>query len=286
MTKSVAINPLRRVGFETVYRGQVPLTYCDHPNWGDALSPVLAGLLSGKPIKKMLWEHQHRYLSIGSILGNASSRSEVWGSGFMWPDQKVSGPPDAVHAVRGPRSRNKLLKMGIDCPEVYGDPALLFPKFYNPDIEKKYPVGIVPHYNDQGNPWVERYRDDSSVFIIDIQRGIEAFVDDVKSCDFILSSSLHGLICADSYGIPGQWIELSDIVWGSEFKFPDYFESIGREVVDPVCPSEDTPLAKVTQSFQPYTTKIDLVPLISSCPFIAPEVRERLLANPSLEHPS
>ena len=271
------VDPLRRVGFECLYRGFLPLTYCDDRNWGDALSPVLAGMLSGRRIKMMLWHHQHRYLMIGSILGNASRRAEVWGSGFMWADEKLAEVPQAVHAVRGPRSRAKLLEQGIHCPEVYGDPALLFPRFFNPPVKKAYAIGIIPHYIDKDHSWVERHRNDPQVRIIDVKCGIQQFVEAVKSCELILSSSLHGLICADSYGVPNLWIELSDKVWGGSFKFLDYFESVARETTAPIRPDESTSLGMVTQCHRPYEVKIDLQPLIAACPFMAADVRRKLL---------
>ena len=270
-------DPLRRLAFETVYHGHLPLYYCDTPNWGDALSPILCSKLSGKPVKMMLWQHQHRYLVIGSILENANARAQVWGSGFIWSDGKLDEPPEAVHAVRGPRTRAKLLAMGIECPEVYGDPALLFSYFYDPVVEKKYEVGVIPHFSDKNTEWIKNLPLDPSVRIIDVEGGIEEFVREVKSCELILSSSLHGLICADAYGIPNMWVKLSNILYGGNFKFRDYHESVGRETPEPVMPDAHTPLAELTRRFRPCAPKIDLRPLVNACPFISAEVREDLV---------
>jgi len=286
LTKEKLVDPLRRLAFETVYRGYLPLSYCDSPNWGDALSPVLCGLLSGLPVKQMLWRHQHRYLAIGSILGNANARAEVWGSGFVWPDEKLAEPPQAVHAVRGPRTRARLLAQGMDCPEIYGDPALLFPRFFNPPVAKTYAVGIIPHFSDKESGWIKQQQSnpDPQVRIIDVEGGIEPFVKAVKSCELIVSSSLHGLICADAYGVPNLWVKLSDILWGGSFKFCDYCESVGRETPVPVIPDSATSLAEVTRNFRPYTASLDLRPLINACPFMLPEVRQKLLIDPGLTH--
>ena len=52
LAKEKLIDPLRRLAFETVYRGYLPLYYCETPNWGDALSPILCAKLAGKPVNK------------------------------------------------------------------------------------------------------------------------------------------------------------------------------------------------------------------------------------------
>ena len=44
----------------------------------------------------------------------------------------------------------------------------------------------------------------------------------MDSCKHIISSSLHGLICSDSLGIPNRWIKLSQLL-GNDFKFKDYY---------------------------------------------------------------
>lgn len=44
----------------------------------------------------------------------------------------------------------------------------------------------------------------------------------MHACKYIISSSLHGLICADSICIPNRWIKLSELL-GSDFKFHDYY---------------------------------------------------------------
>jgi pyruvyltransferase len=225
----------------------------------------------------MLWQHQHRYLAVGSILSNASRWAEVWGSGFLYEHEKLTEAPLAIHAVRGPRSRAKLLAQGIDCPEIYGDPALLFPYFYNPAVEKKHPIGLIPHYSDKGHRWFEKQRGLPGVHILDIECGLEKFVREVKSCERIISSSLHGLICADAYGVPNQWVEVSDQVDGGSFKFCDYYESVGRGTPVPVRPAPDTPLKEVMEHFTPGNWKFDSRPLIKACPFMTEEVRSKLL---------
>ena len=90
---------------------------------------------------------------IGSIIESlANKESIIWGSGAMYGGEKVLyEKPKKVLAVRGPLTRKYLLSQGVDCPEVYGDPALLLPKIYNPLIEKKYKLGVIPHNIDFEN---------------------------------------------------------------------------------------------------------------------------------------
>lgn len=65
-----------------------------------------------------------------------NSESIVWGAGVIDNAEELLAHPKKVLAVRGPLSRQYLLERGIECPAVYGDPALLVPKVYNPSIEK------------------------------------------------------------------------------------------------------------------------------------------------------
>ena len=107
-------------------------------NWGDALSPLISSLLSGKNINHINpWDTSgtFRYYVIGSIIPPSSPNSEIWGSGIIKEINHINIKPKKIHAVRGPLTREIFLKNGIDCPEVYGDPALLYPRFYNPKIE-------------------------------------------------------------------------------------------------------------------------------------------------------
>ena len=69
---------------------------------------------------------------------------------------------------------------------------------------------------------------------IDVQNEPETVLKEISECENIISTGLHGLIIADSYGIPNCWCEISDKILGNRFKFHDYFSSFGtdREVFD------------------------------------------------------
>jgi pyruvyltransferase len=62
--------------------------------------------------------------------------------------------------------------------------------------------------------------------LIRITQDVETFIDEILECEFIASSSLHGLIASDSYGIPNVRLKISDQIIGGDFKFEDYYEGV------------------------------------------------------------
>jgi hypothetical protein len=201
-------------------------------NYGDLLGKYLVEKISQK---KVIWAKPSKfsirdffspiYVTIGSILTNVNSKCIVWGSGIVSKDYPIKKAK--FLAVRGPQTRKHLLKQGYEVPEVYGDPALLLPKFYNPKIKKEYAIGIIPHYSDF-NKVKEFYKNEDSILLIDLMtNNIEKTTDDFLKCKKIVSSSLHGLIVAHAYGIPAVWQKFSGDIFGDDIKYQDYFESVG-----------------------------------------------------------
>jgi len=244
-------------------------------NFGDALNPILVNYITDKiphNNKNILnVKNKPVYSIVGSILDNKNIKNlEVWGSGFMHEDGKFKEVPKKVHAVRGPLTRELILKQGVECPEVYGDPGLLVSKLYNPNFEKKFKLGIIPHYVDKGNKYVcylkEKYPDE--ILIIDIQDSFKNVIDNVNRCELIASSSLHGVITADAYNIPSLWIKLSDNVNGGNFKYRDYMLSVGRNQMEPFILDKEYKLVTLFNKFEEYNISINLDKLLKVCPFV------------------
>lgn len=248
------------------------LTYCPQRNCGDMLSPVLFELLSGVKPRLFFDERQQNplkrpvYMIIGSILEAAGKDTIVWGAGFQSKDSQLKCKPRRICAVRGPMTRQKILAQGFECPEVYGDPSLLYPLFYQPRAEKTHSLGIVPHYVDFDNPWVNKIARVPGVKIIDIRGNVNRVMADICACDRVASSSLHGIICADAYGVPSTWLELSSKVIGKGFKFRDYFASVGRTDSEPFRVTQDTTPEQIMDRFRDYKIWIDLDKLMEACP--------------------
>lgn len=247
---------------------KINLTWWKSKNWGDMLNPYLVEKISGRYVNYIERDDMitNKYLCIGSILSYATENTIVWGSGFIAANDRLRQTPKEIFAVRGPLTRKMVIQQGFNCPDIYGDPALLYPKFYNPDIKKKYRIGIIPHYIDKDNIWLSKIESDE-ILIIDILSGIDNVIDSIKSCEFIISSSLHGIIASDSYGIPCAWVRFSDRIVGGDFKFNDYYLSIGQKPKTPIIITEYSNIEDIINSHNFYEMNIDLQKLIDYCPF-------------------
>ena len=180
--------------------------------------------------------------------------------------------PKKICSVRGRKTYEFLKNRGIDCPSVFGDPALLLPRFYTPQrMEKRYKLGIIPHVIDWDYDVMRKIRKErNDTLVIDLAHYDKwtDVIDQICSCEAIASSSLHGLIVSDAYHVPNCWITLSGKISGGLFKFFDYFSSVGREEVGPVKVERMSDLQTVenkTASWKPIT--IDTDQILNSCPF-------------------
>jgi pyruvyltransferase len=201
--------------------------YNGEVNFGDMLTPIILNGL-GIPFKQVKRGARSKLLAVGSIIYAARDNDVLWGTGTMRDKDFQATPGMKVLAVRGPKTREKI--KGCFVPEIYGDPAILLPEIYTPKKLPRHEVGFIPHYVDKKHPDLLRNPDR---FIIDVQQDPFKTIDEICSCDLIVSSSLHGIIVAEAYGIPAVWIKLSDKLIGGSFKFNDYFLGSGREERNP-----------------------------------------------------
>ncbi len=239
-------------------------------NFGDAINPILIQQLFNQ---KVAWVSRDYYpktylMCIGSILQKATSNSIIWGTGYISSDSKFKSKPKKVYAVRGPMTRDLLLKQGVECPEIYGDPGLLLPLIYSPKIKKRYKLGVIPHYVDKEDSKLELFFNNEDILIIDIKNSNHyEFIDEVLSCEKIISSSLHGIIISDAYNIPSKWIEFSNNVKGNGFKFLDYFLSVQRDEKEPINMKNVNNINEIYESFTKYEIQIDLKLLLNAFPY-------------------
>ena len=212
-------------------------------NFGDILSKYIVEKVSGK---KVVWQNPHEinrikraftttYLAIGSILQFATNYCTIWGSGLI--DSNSEAPDKANYiAVRGPETARILRERGCSVPMVYGDPGLLASKYFPVQVAKESPLGIIPHYAE-----VEDFKAfarvsgvSDEIKIIDLRKDVMTVIEEILSCELILSSSLHGLIVPMSYGIPAYRFEFSNKISGDGIKYIDYFKSVGIDPYEPM----------------------------------------------------
>lgn len=266
----------------------IKLVYWDGiQNLGDLLSPYIVGKLSGLPIKskklylsgkkkqltlfldllcgritkrdfsKTLFFFEKNILAIGSIIALGNKKSIIWGSGFMNQHETFRG--GKVYAVRGKLTNEKLKKIGFEGCEIFGDPALLIPLILPPSYEKKYEVAIIPHWREVDyfkSKYSNQYK------ILDIRTdNVKEFIDELTSCRYVLSTSLHGIILSHAYNIPALWIK-EGYIDTDGFKFYDYFSSVEIPFYDGISDFDSYLLNNTWKSiFDKY--KINSLPLKS-----------------------
>lgn len=186
-------------------------------NFGDNLNNWIFYHYTGKvTFRRQPW------LMVGSILGRFGNDKVIWGSGFGSAKEKCV--PKRVSAVRGKLTRKRLLELGIQCPEVYGDPALLLPEIYFPKPDKQYEFAWIPHKRDKRSPeFAHRIHPKEHL--------PPAYLKDMLRCEYVISSSLHGCIVADAYGLPNAWIYFDDdgLKESEYFKYKDYYSAVDLE---------------------------------------------------------
>lgn len=194
-------------------------------NVGDTLTPIIVEHFTGQPVQYVERTTRGKLLAVGSIMNALRLNDVVWGAGVLrQTDSFINRKNFTVLAVRGKLSEAKLHKeVGV-----YGDPALLLPLMYNPPVECQYEVGYIPHYVEKAIAAEHHDFSRPEVLFIDVEDDWKTVVENIKSCKRIVSSSLHGIIIAEAYGIPAEWIYYTDKVIGQGFKFRDYLTGTGR----------------------------------------------------------
>lgn len=218
-------------------KGPVPVYWSRSRNFGDAMAPRVFEAASGCRTAWVTKRFCGKVVLQGSVLGWAlAPKDVVWGAGLLLPEQ-VRIPDNVTFlAVRGPLTRKFI---AADVPDLYSDPGVLAPLLYDSAPSKEYSIGIVPHYVD--HPYMTS--DDPRVLVIDVLRPVREVVHMITSCEVVLSSSLHGIIVAEAFGIPAAWISCGDRLPGGEFKFRDYYLGTDREPRNPVAWSDGIPRA-------------------------------------------
>jgi len=193
-------------------------------NFGDLIGPLLVDrMLEQAGLDATAGTSGARLVAVGSIMKLAEPGDVVWGTGINGKSMSVgAGAALDIRAVRGPLTRQLLVDAGASVPEVYGDPALLWPMFWPRDLYAPNgasdPVTVVPNFHD----WKSWRRDRRAV---NPRQDPHAVIKRIAASEFVCGSSLHGIIIAEAFGIPARLITPTT---EPEFKYADYYRGTGR----------------------------------------------------------
>lgn len=203
--------------------------YPDKLNFGDEITPAIIERMFGR---RTIWSapEQCEMTGAGSIIeillaSKGQNKPIIWGSGFIKKGSStISANEFNVLALRGNSSLARASNRS-EAEIALGDPGLLADCLLKSVPQKKYRLGVVPHYVDTGSPIIKELAAQSGVKIIDVLDSPGKVVNDIASCEAVVSSSLHGLIVADSVGTPNAHLKLSDELTGGLYKFQDYYST-------------------------------------------------------------
>ncbi|MDQ0574562.1 polysaccharide pyruvyl transferase family protein [Agromyces albus] len=193
-------------------------------NFGDILGPLIVQRITERLGLKEPTDRR-RLVAVGSILRLARDGDVVWGTGAN--GKSVAEPlPYAsldVRAVRGPLTRSYLAQEGITAPEVYGDPGLLIGYLWSREElahgHAPSDLAVVPNLHDYV---ASRHHPD----VVNPQANVWHVLGRIAASRMVVGSSLHGVVIAESLGIPARLVTSST---EPRFKYDDYYLGTGRE---------------------------------------------------------
>jgi len=201
-------------------------------NFGDSLFLAIVNRILDQELEPSPPDYSGRlFYPGGSVLHLCRERDIAWGIGAnlnasRWRGRRRFATSLDIRSVRGPLTA-AFVRDFLELPEprVGGDPAVLAPRLFREwsEIQSCGSVGLVQHYSDP----VDAKGISEEVQVIDPLRDPMIVVPEILSCDLVVSSSLHGIIVAESFGIPARWLR-AETGGPASMKFYDYYLWTGR----------------------------------------------------------
>lgn len=201
-------------------------------NFGDQLAPYLVEHFAQTSVQWATPEDAD-LVAAGSVLQHLPTTwtGTVCGAGKLHTGS-LALPLARFLAVRG---RLTAAGLGLSPGGVrLGDPVLLIDELVARPAAC-WDLGIVPHWTD--DILIKRFTHLASkydVAIISPRDDPLVVVQQIAACRKIVSSSLHGVIVADAYGIPRRAERFPRMYsqWeGGEYKWHDYASAIGTPMI-------------------------------------------------------
>ncbi|MEI8365509.1 MAG: polysaccharide pyruvyl transferase family protein [Parachlamydiaceae bacterium] len=229
----------------SIQKKGIPLYYWQQKNFvnfGDYLSLKLVERIVGRKIEvasSQKKKYAKKLLAIGSIMFFAYQDDVLWGTGYNGKVKDLALYDFTnldVRAVRGPLTRQFLVEnFGIECPEIYGDPALLMPYFFPEFQRPEYPPNdyiVIPHYSEN-----KLFPKDEQGHIVYSTDPWDEIIQKILDSQFVISSSLHGIVVAEAYGIPARLLRVTE--HEPLIKYQDYYLGTNRPEFHPASSVEE-----------------------------------------------
>nr|WP_232528435.1 polysaccharide pyruvyl transferase family protein [Microbacterium sp. MAH-37] len=128
-------------------------------------------------------------------------------------------PGATALAVRGPLTEERIGASGA----AYGDPGLLVSRWVRRP-SRRAAIVAVPHGHHRSHEGLAALlaSEPGRASTVDVHQGAASAVREIAAGEVVLTTSLHGLITADSFGMPAVWTMLEPALDGADFKFRDY----------------------------------------------------------------
>lgn len=226
-------------------------------NFGDLLTKLIVEQLVKDEIEHSV--DDGKFVTLGSVMNIVTPNDTVWGTGVNGKalDHRIQ-KNDNIYNVRGPLSKKWLNERGVEVKDdLFFDPGILISKYYPKQEESdKQVVGLVAHYSNYDK--LRKMKRDESISLINPDDDSINVLNQISKCHFVISSSLHGIVVAESYGIPSAYLKFSTIE--PDFKFIDYYNGTERdftsfgsveECLSASIPLPQIPYEAIVKSFRP-----------------------------------
>jgi len=232
--------------------------YTKRLNFGDLLNPLIfervlshkivlaneynsdiTGIGSG--LRRFVKPKGYMYRSVSSAFNYALAQLYrhpliIWSAGFTYypqGDEILIRPNVKIASVRGQLTKKRLSNIvGHPLDITTGDGGLLAGELLTKRSVKNYHLGIIPHISERKELFYQELNHKiKDSILIDVQDDPLDIIKLIDQCECVISSSLHGLIVADSLNIPNVRVKLTDRLVGDGYKFDDYYSSFDLDSI-------------------------------------------------------
>lgn len=190
------------------------------------------------------------------VCSHCAVECNTWGTGFLddYSAKRTGLIRNKVNfmAVRGKLTQQTIETiLGKRINPILGDGGILAPMLFDKEIPKEFEIGLIPHFREYQAKEITFFQKKyPQIHVIDLQADPIQVIREIASCEYIISSSLHGLILSDGFRIPNIRIKMTDAPLGTGFKFDDYYSAY--DIVNP---------ARQIRSIEDVPTKNEIVDL-------------------------